>query len=216
MPHIDFYFDFISPYAYFASRKIRAVAARYGASLTAHPVVFGALLGHHGQLGPAEIPAKRLFTFNDIVRIAAMDEVPLAGPAVHPFNPLTALRLTLAEVAGPDQWPVIDCLYTAGWGRGIDLGEPEALARALTEAGLDGPAMVAATREPAVKAALRQSTEAAIERGVFGVPTFVVGDALVWGADRLHHLELILEGRDPVSSGLAATMLARPGRHRRR
>lgn len=209
MPHVDFYFDFISPYAYFAWCQIRDVCRRNDATLTAHPILFAAVLKHCGQLGPAEIPAKRIATFKDVARFAATRGIPLAFPANHPFNPLTALRVSQVSVAGDRQHDVIDAIYLAGWGHGADLGDPDAVEEALSDMGMDGEAMVAKSREPAIKAELAAATQAAIERGVFGVPTMCVGDELFWGNDRLDYVELALQGRDPLPDGLDL-ILARP------
>lgn len=198
MPHVDFWFDFISPYAYFAFLRIEELTRTRGATLRLRPVLFAALLDHHGQLGPAEIPSKREHTFKDIARYAALHDIALQGPATHPFNPLTALRCSLPQVAGDQQHQVIEAIFRGGWGGGADLGDPEALAALLSEAGLDGPALIARTREPQIKEALRREVEEALQRGVFGVPTCDCGGELFWGNDRLDYVALRLEGRDPL------------------
>lgn len=209
-PQLDFWFDFISPYAFFAALRIGPLAAQHGAVVRYRPVLFAALLDHHGQLGPAEIPSKRTHTFKDVARYAAVHGIPLRGPAFHPFNPLTALRCALPEVAGADQRVVIDVLFRAGWSEGVDLGDPSVIVSVLTGAGLDGAALVDATRDPAVKASLVRETEAAVSRGVFGVPTTDVGGELFWGNDRLDYVAMRLAGRDPLPAGSAAELLARP------
>lgn len=217
MVHMDFWFDFISPYAFFAWLRIRDLAAAHNATLRLRPVLFAGLLDHHGQLGPAEIPSKREHTFKDILRYAILNDIPLKGPATHPFNPLTALRCALPEVGQGRQAEIIDTLYRAGWSRGIDLGDPAAIVAALTGAGLDGEALLARAQAPASKMALKQETSAAIARGVFGVPTVDVDGELFWGNDRLDYVALRLAGRDPLPRGAAAEILARPsGAVRRR
>lgn len=210
MPHIDFWFDFISPYAYFGFLRIGSLAREHGATLRYRPVLFAALLDHHGHLGPAEIPSKREHTFRDVVRYAVLNDVPLEGVAAHPFNPIPALRCVLPEVAGADQETAIHAIFDAGWGNGADLGDPGALAAALTGAGLDGPGMVAKTRDPAVKEALKAETAAALERGVFGVPTFDVDGELFWGNDRIGMVRLRLEGRDPLPEDAVQRLLTKP------
>ena len=207
---VEVYFDYLSPYAYFGQRAIRAICERRGIELVLSPVLFPALLNHWGQRGPAEIPAKRAWVFKDAARYAALHRVPFVGPKAHPFNPLTALRLSLVEVGGADQAKIVETLFDAGWGRGIDLGAPDELARAIDEAGLDGKALLARTSDVAVKDTLKKNTETAIARGTFGVPTFVVGDELFWGSDRMDHIELALDGRDPLDSAQITELLARP------
>jgi 2-hydroxychromene-2-carboxylate isomerase len=197
---LDLYFDFISPYAYLGFFRARDIAERRGLALALRPVLFAGLLNHWGQLGPAEIPAKRAWVFKDSLRSARLQGIPFRLPKFHPFNPLAALRLALPEVAGADQPKVVEAIFLAGWAKGLDLGSPEDLAAALAEAGLDASALLAKTGDPAVKEALRLRTEEAIARGIFGVPTVFVGDEMFWGADRLDHVELSLDGRDPLAN----------------
>lgn len=216
MKRVEVYFDYISGYAYFAWLRLRRLCREREVELVAHPVLFAGLLNHWGQLGPAEIPAKRAFVYADGLRQAALEGVDFACPKYHPFNPLPALRASLREVAGERQLEVIDALWDAGWGRGGDYGDPAELAAALDAAGLEGAAILEKTNDPAVKEALKASTEAAIARGVFGVPTMVVEDELVWGSDRIHHVEAILEGRNLLDRERLAEILARPRRAERR
>ena len=128
---LELYFDFISPYAYLAWQNPRsgprALAVRHGVELVIRPVLFAALLEHGGQLGPAEIPAKRAFLVKDVLRQAALEGIPLTYPPIHPFNPLTLLRLALVEVSGAQQVAAIDALYALVWG-GV-FGVPTVIAR---------------------------------------------------------------------------------------
>jgi 2-hydroxychromene-2-carboxylate isomerase len=215
-PTLDFYFDFISPFAYFASLRIAALAQTHGAVLAWRPVVFGALLAHWETKGPAEIPPKRVATFKTCLRYAASHGVPFEMPAIHPFKPITALRAALPEVSGRDAPRVIAALFAAGWQRGLDLGDDAVIAQALSDAGLDGAQLVARTRDDGAKAALKRSTDEAIARGVFGVPTMLVGDELFWGNDQLDYVALALQGRDPLDRERAARLLARPAGAQRR
>jgi 2-hydroxychromene-2-carboxylate isomerase len=214
--HVDFYFDYLSGYAYFAWLKIQEICDRKGATLGVHPVLFAGLLNHWGQLGPAEIPPKREWVYRDGYRLAKLRGVPLAPPKYHPFNPLLALRLSLAEVGGEDQRGVVDAIWKGGWGAGIDLGSAEELGATLDRAGFDGRALVAKASEPAAKEALKKSTADAIGRGVFGIPTMIVGGELIWGADRTDFVELILDGRDPIDDAWVREVLARPKQADRR
>jgi 2-hydroxychromene-2-carboxylate isomerase len=196
---VDFYFDYLSPYAYFASLRVPEVCARHGARVVWRPILFAALLDHHGHRGPAEIPAKALYTFRDCARWARSHDVPFRAPRHHPFRPLAALRLSLAEVAGPDQAAVIATLFRFGWGEGGDLGDPGALSEALRRAGLPADALRERAGTDEAKAALRANTEGALARGVFGIPTMIARGELIWGNDRMDVLEAILEGRDPLA-----------------
>jgi len=206
---VEFFFDFISPYSYLAWPRVRALCARRHVALVLRPVLFAALLEHGGQRGPAEIPAKRAWLVSDCLRLAALEGVPLTFPKHHPFNPLSALRLALRDVAGERQEAVADTLWEAGWRKGADLASPEELVAALDARGLDGRALLARASEPAAKEALRRETAEAIARGVFGVPTMIAGDKLFWGNDRVEHLALALDGRDPLDRARMAELLAR-------
>ncbi len=212
---VDFYFDVISPYAYIAEARLRAEVQWSGVTVVYRPVLFAGLLRHWGQLGPAEIPAKRVFTFKDVLRRCAEYNLPLQGPKFHPFNPLVAQRAILAA-APSDRVTATAAVLHAGWALGADLGDADAVATALTSAGLSGAALVARAAEPDIKAGLLAETEQAIARGVFGVPSFVVGDEVLWGQDRLRDLPALLEGRDPVPTGSIEALLARPAAAQRR
>jgi 2-hydroxychromene-2-carboxylate isomerase len=201
---------------YIAEALLRGLHERHpGVSVVYRPVLFAALLKHWGQLGPAEIPAKRVFTFKDILRRCAEHDLPLRGPASHPFNPLTAQRAILA--AAPEQRPAATAaILRAGWAEGGELGDPQVLVAALDRAGLPGAELVARAGDPTIKAALAAECEQAIARGVFGVPSYLVGGELIWGQDRLRDVEAVLTGRDPVAPDAIAELLARPSSANRR
>lgn len=204
---LHFYFDYLSPYAYFAWRRVRDVAKEHDAQLVLHPTLLAALLNHHGHKGPAEIAPKRAFVIKDTLRYAARHGFEIDFPKPHPFNPLTALRLSLP---GPDQERRIDAIFMAGWRDGRDLSDRDLLADALSADGLDGPRLVAATRTPEVKDALLAQSQAAIERGIFGVPSFIVDGELLWGNDRIADVIEVLTDRDPLDRQRAEAIIAAP------
>jgi 2-hydroxychromene-2-carboxylate isomerase len=195
---IHFYFDFISPYAYFAWRKLPALAKKYNREIEAHPVVFGKLLDKWGQLGPAEIPPKRNWLNEYCFRYAALNGFKYNPPKKHPFNPLAALRMSLKEVSGDDQLRVIDSIFEEGWSHGADLGDLSTLTSLLTRQSIDGETLSKKVSESEIKELLIDETTYAIEKGVFGVPTIIIDDNLFWGNDQMDHIELLLDGRDPL------------------
>jgi 2-hydroxychromene-2-carboxylate isomerase len=197
---IGFLFDVISPYAYLAWCRIHELAARHGRSVDPQPVLFAAMLDAWGQRGPAEIAPKRLYTFKHVVRLAADYGVSIAPPPSHPFNPLLALRVATAARAAPQARAVLDALFAAVWGGGPGTDNPERLVAWLDARGLDGAAWVSAAGTPAIKQQLRETTDAAIARGAFGVPTFDVDGELFWGQDALGHVEGWLRGEDPAAA----------------
>jgi 2-hydroxychromene-2-carboxylate isomerase len=208
MAIVRFHFDFISPYAYLAWTQISALAERCGASVEPTPVLFAALLNHHGQKGPAEIPAKRRYVFKDVLRRGALLGVPIAPPPTHPFNPLLALRTVLVAPA-ERQRALIDALFAATWGRARVKGleRPETVAAAAEEAGVAAPPLLERAGSQEAKDALRRVTDHAIAVGVFGVPTMVVDGELFWGLDSLDLLERHLGGEDSITPEVLAGLL---------
>lgn len=194
---LDFYFDYLSPFAYFAALRLPGICQARGVRLQYRPVLFAGLLNHWGQLGPAEVYPKAVHTFKTTYRYAALAKIPFQAPRFHPFVPLTALRVSQVEVCGEAQALVVKTLFELAWAQGRDPGNPVDIADALTQAGLDGEALVTATRDAAVKQRLRSATDEAISRGVFGIPTMIADGELFWGVDQLDYLELHLDGRDP-------------------
>jgi len=176
VPSADWYFDFVSPFSYLQCEQLpslgRSLSVRY------RPVLFAGLLKANGQRGPAEIPAKRRFTYQFVVWQARALGIPLKFPAAHPFNPLPLLRLALVADCRPD---AIRAIFRFVWrdGRLGDL--PIEWAELVAELGLpDATTRIGAAE---IKDELRRNTDEAIARGVFGVPTLAIGDELFWGVD---------------------------------
>lgn len=193
----EFYFDFISPYAYLAWRRLDELCEAHDLYLEPRPVLLAGVLDHWGQLGPAEIPAKRRFIIKDVLRCAAEYNLTVRFPDPHPFNPLGALRASLTAAGNPArQNEIIDALFQAAWREGRDLSAPAVLEAALADVVDDVGEVLNEIQSPRVKETLREQTDDAIELGVFGVPTVHVDGELFWGNDRLDHLARFLEGED--------------------
>jgi 2-hydroxychromene-2-carboxylate isomerase len=192
MKHITFYLDFISPYAYLAFEKLPEVLMGLSYTVSYKPVLLGALLQHHGQLGPAEIASKRAWTYRHVEWLGQHERVELHMPAVHPFNPLPLLRLSVAcahSNPGGLNRHVCEALFHHIWRGGADVLDPARL-QALEE---HLPAHTDPQSE-VVKTQLKQQTDEAIAAGVFGVPAFGVDDKLFWGFDALPMLRDYLAG----------------------
>lgn len=196
---VDFYYDYLSPFAYLASVEIADVCRRGHARLVYRPILFPALLNHWGQRGPAEIPPKARHTLKECLRYALPRGIPLRAPRLHPFNPLLALRVTCAADSEAERRAITHALFALGWVQGGDLSAPEEIAQALSAAGLRTSELMELAQSPALKKHLREQTDAAIARGVFGVPTMLVDDELFWGVSQLPNLELYLTDRDPLT-----------------
>jgi 2-hydroxychromene-2-carboxylate isomerase len=190
MKHITFYLDFISPYAYLAFERLPQALIGYSYSVTYKPVLFAALLKHNGQLGPAEIPGKRDWTYRQILWLARQQGIELQLPASHPFNPLALLRLALAcDAQGLPNRYVCQTLFRHVWCGGAEATDAARL-QALTQA--LNPQRAVNCDE--VKAQLKAHTDEAIALGAFGVPTFAVDGKLFWGFDALPMLQQYLSG----------------------
>jgi 2-hydroxychromene-2-carboxylate isomerase len=172
----DWYFDFVSPFAYLQSEQLATLGPRV--SIRYRPVLFAGLLGANGQKGPAEIPAKRVFTYRYCIWRAKELGIGFRFPPEHPFNPLPLLRLAIACDSTPD---AVHRIFRFVWrdGRLPDL--PIEWAELIAELGAhDADARIASAE---VKEELRRNTDEAIARGVFGVPTLAIGSELFWGSD---------------------------------
>ncbi|MFO1519070.1 MAG: 2-hydroxychromene-2-carboxylate isomerase [bacterium] len=214
MKNILFYFDFISPYVYLATLRLPNLLQETSATLTCVPVLFAGLLNAHGQKGPAEISAKRRYTFIDCLRLAHHDGVPLQGPPTHPFNPLPSLRMSMAVEPGR-RWDFVRRAMNAAWAEGKDISQPEMLVALADEWEFDGPTLWEKSQSPEVKEALKRNTEEAIQKGIFGVPSFEVEGELFWGEDRMELLKSFLLGKLPSVADRADSILARPSSAKR-
>jgi 2-hydroxychromene-2-carboxylate isomerase len=190
MKHITFHFDVISPYAYLAFQSLPKALEGISHSVTYKPVLFGAVLQHFGQLGPAEIAPKRTWTYRQISWLAKEQGVNLQMPASHPFNPIALLRLALAcgEKGACNRY-VVQTLFEHVWQGGQDAGDAQRL-----NALVDKLQPKRAPDDASVKAELKANTDAAVAQGIFGVPTMEVDGQLFWGLDALPMLRAYSQG----------------------
>ena len=196
MKTVTCHFDFISPYAYLAFEHLPQALEGVSYAMTYRPILFAGLLKHFGQLGPAEIPSKRDWTYRQVIWLAQQNGIAMQMPAAHPFNPLGLLRLAwaCARHGAPNRY-VCETLFRHVWRGGAVADDPQRLA--------DLTAQLAPERDPAgdeVKQALRSATDDAIAQGVFGVPTFVVDGRSFWGFDALPMLRAYLLGGDDAAA----------------
>src|SRR5688572_21225691 len=162
-----FFFDYISHNAYLAWHKAPAVAARHGLTLVPVPVLFGAMLSHYRQVGPAELPAKSRWMLWNVLRKAKLHDIPIAPPASHPFNPLLPLRVSCALDDVAARTRLVDRLFRATWAEGRAVNEPDTVRALLRELGMDADALLAAAASEPVKQRLRENTERALAQGIF-------------------------------------------------
>ncbi len=190
MKHITFYFDVISPYAYLAFEKLPEALAGLSYQVTYKPVLFAAFLKQHGQLGPAEIPGKRAWTYRQVLWQARTHQVPMDLPASHPFNPLGLLRLAVAcDPNGAPNRHVCETLLRHVWRGGAEAADASRL-----QSVTDVLAPQRVLDPEAAKARLLANTEEAMALQVFGVPSFVVDGQVIWGFDALPMLREAVAG----------------------
>jgi len=201
MHDIQFFYDPISPYAHLAFERLPQALTGHSVSVHYRPVLFAGLLKAHGQLGPAEIPAKRDWTYRQVRWLAHTLGIRLDLPASHPFNPLPLLRLGLAcatdEAPGETNRYVTGQLFHHVWHGGADATDPQRLA-ALQGRLQDHMAQRerpwVAPDSDTVKQRLRANGEEALALGLFGVPAMVVDGRVFWGLDALPMLAAHLAG----------------------
>ncbi|KVP50262.1 2-hydroxychromene-2-carboxylate isomerase [Burkholderia ubonensis] len=170
------YFDFVSPFAYLQLEQFERLPPTL--AIEPRPIVLGALLAHWGQKAPAEIAAKRVFTYRHAQYRADRLGIPFRMPPAHPFNPIKPLRLAIAMGGSLD---TIRRIFRHIWRDGHDVASPEGFAALCDAVGY--PEGVSAVDAQDVKDALRAHTDHAIAHGVFGVPTFEWDGELFWGED---------------------------------
>jgi len=183
------YFDLISPYSYLHLKQFHKLPADLEIEYV--PVLFAGLLKHWEHKGPAEIPPKRTYMYRQLVWLAAHLGIPYMMPPAHPFNPLRALRLVIAAGATRES---VETAFDMVWKEGKDLQDPAVLAELAQRLHIGD--VHAALGDEQVKSRLKANTDDAIAKGVFGVPTFLMGEVMFWGQDSLDMMRDYLKDPD--------------------
>lgn len=189
---IDFYFDFASPASFLGYTQIEAIAERTGAALVWKPMLLGGVFKATGNASPVLIPAKGRWMNDDIMRWAQRHGTSIIYPEGFPLNTLALMRGAVGYQLreGQERFRLyVDLIYRAIWQRQIDLRDAETLAGLLRDNGFDPDTFLLMVAEPEIKQALIAATEAAVERGVFGAPTFFVDGVMHFGQDRMDWVE---------------------------
>jgi 2-hydroxychromene-2-carboxylate isomerase len=195
MKEIHFYFDFISPYAWLAFKALPQSLEGISYRVHYHPVVFGAMLKHHGQLGPAEMPGKRDWTYRQVMWLAKQQGTDLQMPASHPFNSLSLLRLAVAasDNGEPNRY-VVESIFKHVWCTGLEASDAERLEALQLHLLSQANVSLKDPQSVEVKQLLQKQTQQAIDLGLFGVPSVVVNGQVFWGQDALPMLRAYLQG----------------------
>ena len=193
---IDFYFDFSSSYSYLALPGIAKLADDHGLNFAWKPIVLGAIFQAHSHAPPVPDTPKGRYVWHDVERSAKAAGLPYRWPQPFPFNGITASRifwhLEDSDADKAVEWA--KAVFHKSYGEGRDCSNPEVLADVATSLGHNAQTLLATATDDAVKARLKDITGEAMERGVFGAPTFFAGDEMFWGGDRIGQLEDFIRG----------------------
>ncbi|TAL52127.1 2-hydroxychromene-2-carboxylate isomerase [Pandoraea sp.] len=193
---IDFYFDFSSPYGYFASTVIDQLAARHGRSVQWHPILLGAIFKTTGMQPPVQYPLKGDYIWHDFARSARFHDIPYRRPSRFPLPTQAAARATLwaHEALGDERAVTLaKAIYRGLFVDDIDISEPAEVVRIGTALGIDGSALEQGIQQPSIKEQLKTGVEQALARGVFGSPYVIVDGEPFWGFDRFAQIEAFLQ-----------------------
>lgn len=205
MKKIEFYFDFLSPYSYLAWTWVRSTPYEF----EFYPVSMATIIASYDTKGPAQIEPKRNYLFKDLLRATKMNNIPFTTPKHLPFNSLYALRLALIGTAGDKQKEIIDAIYRAGWEKGLDIGSDDVLKEILKEKNLYSDDLIEKMENKNARIELKANVERALQRELFGVPSFVVDGEMFWGYDSTKYLEMYLNGTDPLDREMYQQFIAK-------
>ncbi|NNF78864.1 MAG: 2-hydroxychromene-2-carboxylate isomerase [Rhizobiales bacterium] len=189
---VEFYYDYGSPAAYLAWTQLPALCAKHGAELISHPVLLGGIFKATGNRSPVVVEQKGAWMFDDMERHAARYGAPFARNPYFIINTLPLMRGAMWARANGRLGEYDKVIFEAIWVNQKDMNDVAVIGKVLTEGGFDAGELVAAVQEPDVKRQLIEVTDAAVAKGLFGVPSMIVGDEMHFGQDRLDWVERAL------------------------
>ena len=194
MKSVEFYFDLGSPYSYLAYYRLLQMAEQQEIQIVYKPILLGGVFKATGNRSPIEIPVKGAYSILDMQRWAEYYHIPMQMNPHFPMNTLTLMRiLTGVQLLHLEKFEqVLKLLFDAMFGTPQNLNELTVLAEVLKPSGFSVEDIMSMVQSDVVKQKLITETEQAIQRGIFGAPTFFVGDEMYWGQDRLHFVEQAL------------------------
>ncbi len=194
MKSVEFYFDLGSPYSYLAYYRLLQIAEQQEIQVVYKPILLGGVFKATGNRSPIEVPVKGVYSILDMQRWAEYYQIQMQMNPHFPMNTLTLMRiLTGVQLLHLEKFEqVLKLLFDAMFGTPQNLNEPTVLAEVLKPSGFSVEDIMSMVQSDVVKQKLITETEQAILRGIFGAPTFFVGDEMYWGQDRLHFVEQAL------------------------
>ncbi|MGH3144430.1 MAG: 2-hydroxychromene-2-carboxylate isomerase [Rubrobacter sp.] len=199
MKQVEFYYDLVSPYSYLAHGQIRRICEERGAELVLRPMLLGAVHKAAGIKAPIETKAKARYQARDIRRWAEIYGLPMRFPEPFPFRTLKTMRVAVLLRERGESEAFTREAFAVYWEeggapKGLDADEDAPISEVVRRIGWDPGPVLEGAASPDAKRDLRDATEEAVGRGVFGAPAFFVGDEMFWGNDRLHFVEAALDG----------------------
>jgi 2-hydroxychromene-2-carboxylate isomerase len=197
---LEFYFDFGSPTAYLAHKRLQQLREHYGLDIHYLPMLLGGVFKATGNTSPVSVAAKgKYMVSQDLPRFARRYGVPMQFNPHFPINTLNLMRTAIAAQRLGCFDAYVDAVYNAIWVEAKNMGEPEVVAELLTATGLDKVALLTLSQDPEVKADLISNTDAAVARGAFGAPTMFMDGEMYFGQDRLDFIEEVLRENNGVN-----------------
>ena len=192
---VEFYFDVGSPASYLAWTQLPKIVQQARSEVEYRPFLLGGVFQATGNRSPMEVPAKGQYMQDDLQRYAQRYDVPFRHNPHFPIKTLMLMRGALGlQMREPDRMvPYVDAVFRAIWVDAKNMNDPAVVGAVLQQAGFVPEKLLALTAEPAVKDQLKVVTQEAVARGVFGAPTFFVGDQMFWGQDRLEFVKEALQ-----------------------
>jgi 2-hydroxychromene-2-carboxylate isomerase len=195
MKNVDFYFDIVSPFSYVANVRLKRMAKEQGFNIRYCPVLLGGIFKATENRSPIETPLKAKYIFDDLTRWATHYAVPMQMNPYFPLNSMSVMRMLVAiEMYHPEYFEkAVQASFNAMFRVPKNLADLEEVKVLIADLGLDVEHIMALIQQDDVKQKLIANTQAAAERGVFGVPMFFVGDEMFFGQDRLDFVERALQ-----------------------
>ncbi|MCX5469077.1 2-hydroxychromene-2-carboxylate isomerase [Acinetobacter nematophilus] len=194
MKQIEFYFDLGSPYSYLGFYQIQKIAKQHQAQMVWKPILLGGVFKATGNNSPMTVPAKARYSMVDMQRWSNLWDISIQMNPYFPINTLNLMRIiTAVQLYRPECFlTVLNALFDAMFGHPQNLNDMDILTSLIESLGFSAEQMQIWLSDDQVKLQLKQMTEEAIERGVFGAPTWFVGNEMFWGVDHLHFVEMEL------------------------
>ena len=189
MARLEYFFDYVSPFAYLADSQLPALIERTGAEIVYRPFFLGGVMAASKNSPPITVPNKGRYMFSDIQRWSKKYGVPVNPNPHFPVNTLAVMRAAVAALDDRHFRDFHRAMFQGVWVDGQNLADEAVLRETIAAAGLDAGRILERAKDPAVKDTLKRNSDEAVERGAFGAPTFFVGDEMFWGNDRLEFVE---------------------------